>query len=324
MSKASALSLLSGVPAAEIQTQASLLTPDVKTHDKPDLKVTSADPPAAPNVDDKAEPKDELNSSRLAIFAKKEAAIQREREALKKEREDWEKGEKAKAAEIVAKGKQFDETFSKDKLAALKMLGYSDADIINMVTAVEEKKEIPSLPKEEIERIAEEKTKALREELAAEKKQLAQERDERLISNLKSSIKDTIKNKAEKYDYCNFEGEEAESQAYEFIVHELKETKGAHLLTVDEALEMTEEYYEMRDKARLEAVKKRAAANPSAPPAAPSATKDGQIPRSNIPVRPKTLTNNLTATTAATVAPQNESRSEKKERLAKLLLSMTS
>lgn len=305
MSKAQAMSLLTGIPAADVVTSPGLITPNVATGAE------------AAAVTETAKPV-ELESSRLAIFAKREAAIQRDREAFKKEREEWEKGEKAKAAAIVAKGQQFDEAFSKDKLSALKLLGYSDTDIINMLTGLgEEKEALPTLSADDARKVAQEEAQKVRDELKEKEEKGLAAQNERLIANLKTNIKDTIKAQAEKYEYCSVE-EDAEQQVFEIIVDELRETKGEHLLTVDEAFSIAEEYYEALDKHRGAIKKRQATITAQATPAA----KIEAARPTGAPTRPKTLTNNIAATTSGATVPANETRAEKKERLSKLLLSL--
>jgi hypothetical protein len=316
MSKATAMSLLSGIPVDQVTATQSLVTPEVDPGGK---KQDGQVVPQTGTEAVKPEPAkiDELESSRLAIYAKKEAALQIQREAFKKEKEEWEKNDKSRADAILAKGKQFDETFSKDKLGALRLLGYSDTDIINILSGMEEKKEAAAaLSAEDVERIAEEKAQKIRDEFKQKEEKTQAEQNDRLVSNLKTSIKETIKSQAEKYEYCSVE-EDAEAQAFEIIVEELKETSGQHLLSVAEALDIAEEYYEALDKHRGE-IKKR---QPAAAVAPPAPEKEATRP-TGAPTRVKTLTNNLSATTAAATVPQNETRSEKKERLAKLLLSL--
>ena len=71
-------------------------------------------------------------------MVKKEAALQKERETLKKEREAW-LAEKTEADQLRTRIKEFDETAKKDKMAALRMIGWSDEDIVNIIAASEQK-----------------------------------------------------------------------------------------------------------------------------------------------------------------------------------------
>ena len=64
-----------------------------------------------------APPKDELQSSRIAMLAKKEANIRRQAEEFKAQREAWLK-EKEEADRYRQKGREFDEMRAKDPIAA--------------------------------------------------------------------------------------------------------------------------------------------------------------------------------------------------------------
>lgn len=332
MSKASALAALKAVPITDIQsavhpqdpkmagTQPGLLTPNVPVGTVVNVPVDTITA---------AEPKDELQSSRLAIFAKKEAAIQKEREALKREREEWEKGDRAKSSEVLSKAKLFEETFSKDKLAAFRMLGYSDTDLINMMSGVEEGRAAGtgSLSQEEVRKLVKEETNRVRQEFEEKEKQKLSQNNEQMVRGLKSDIKDTIKEMSEKYEYCAFEGDDAQAKAYQIIVDNLEATKSdekpyGELLSIEQALDVAEEYYEKRAEA-MDALKKRQARGQAAQTEAPTSVKEGEPPKSNMSAaRPRTLTNSVAASTAASNTVQFETRQQKKERLAKYLSSL--
>lgn len=348
MSKASALAALKSNPVVDLQSavhpppgsQPGLLTPNVPTGGERQVQ-SPVEPVAGTGADPAAgaaggEPgKDDLQSSRLAIFAKKEAALQKEREALKKDREEWEKSEKAEASRIVGLEKQFKETFSKDKLAAFRLLGYTDTDLINMMTGVEENKAAGGggLSPDEVRAIIREETGKVRQEFEEKEKNQLSERNESMVKGLKADIKEMVKAQAEKYEYCAFEGNEANEKAYQIIHDHLKATVSddkpyGELLTIEAALDIAEEYFEKRDEA-MQVLKKRqakfggTAAAASGELGAPTSAKEGEPTRSNMPQpRGRTLTNSVTASAAAAAAPQNETREQKKERLSKYLLSL--
>ena len=345
MSKEAALAMLTGQPAQAASvipapgTQPGLLTPEVSASST----VTN---PEVVTVDPNA-PKDEITAGRLAIIAKREAQFHKDREAFKLEREQWSKTEKAQADEYIRRGKEFDELAAKDKVAALKKLGWSDTDIINAVAETGPREETPE---EVARRIAKEEVDQIRKEAQAERDKLVEERNQFLINRLKTDISSTIKSQAEKYEYTNLEGAAGERMVYSFIEENLKVNKDAQgnpeLLTVEQALQMAEEYYEERDKA-FDSLKKRrtrlkidpatgdvvtAAQTETTSPAGAQAARGaaaGTAPVSNVPSkRSPTLTNEVTATSSAMARSDMqrrfESEGEKKARLIEKLRKMGS
>lgn len=333
MSKATALAMLTGDPNAGAAAKPGLITPDVNpnTSGAPVSNgVAIADGVGVESVVPSSAPKDEVTASRLAIIAKREAAFQKQQEDFKREREEWTSKEKAEADAYRKRGKEFDDLFAKDKRAALKMIGLSDTDIINIMAGEEVTAETPEAA---ARRIAQEESQKLRDELAAEKESIKKEHNAFLIQRLKTDIESTIKTQADKYEYTAFEGAEGELQVYAFIEEDLKlnkDTPDYKMLTVEQALDLAEEYYEDRDKALEAASKKRkariaAAASPPAPgtstPAVQAArgASAGTAPASNAkPTRSPTLTNEVSATGAAIAnsrAVRRETEEQKKARI---------
>ena len=254
-------------------------------------------------------PKTELDSSRIALLAKKEAALQKEREAFKKEREEWLTKEKAEADKVLARAKEFNELSEKDKIAALKMIGWSETDIFNAMAGAE--KTEPTA--EEIAaQVADKKLQEYKEEQAKLAAEAEKSNNEKLISNLKSDIASGIKSQADKFEFCAFEGKAAEAQAYEFMVEILKES--GDLISVDEALEMTEALYEERAKA-LQKLKK-LQPKVEEQPVPPSQQGRSRAPISNVP-QPNTK---KVATIPPAPTDRRESRSEKRERLIQAIM----
>jgi hypothetical protein len=309
MGKAEALTMLTGEPSNA--TSGSLVTGEIPAVTADQLAETI--PSNTTEITPKIE-RDEMQSSRLAVFAKKEAQIQREREALKAEREAYLQ-EKAQADEYLRRGREFDEIAKQDKIKALRLIGWSDEDIINVIADVQTKQTDPI---EEARRVAAEEAKKLRDEIAQEKAQAEQTRNAQLISRLKSDISETIKQKADQYEFCAYEGVEAQEQVYEIILENLKLNN--ELLSVDEALEMAEEFYE--NKARgMQALKKLQAKQAAEQEAVtqPIATQTTRTTATQPQSKPKTLTNAATATTSG-IINRRETPSEKKERLIKALM----
>src|SRR5580658_1141547 len=73
-----------------------------------------------------------VDSRRLALFAKKEAQMQREREAFQKTQEEFKK-QREQVDVVQKRAKEFDDLRDKDPIAALKLLGFSEADIFNFM-----------------------------------------------------------------------------------------------------------------------------------------------------------------------------------------------
>ncbi len=269
---------------------------------------------------------DELQSSRLAILAKKEAKLQKEREAYQRQREEWMK-EKQQADEYLKRGREFDETRKSDPVAALKMIGFTDAEIMNYLAGQASKAD--PTPEDIARKAAQEEIQKLKEEQTEAQKKQETARNERLVQNLKGQISNAIKSEAEKFEYCAFEGPAAEDLAYEIIVETLKESD--ELITAEEALQLAEDYYEMRDKEMSRLRKRQAGLSAEAPAVeaapidaekeAPSSMKRGLPPKTNVapPARAKPLTNQVTANAPSVSAPRRETREEKKERLAEAL-----
>lgn len=312
MSKESAMKLASGGITPVAPTIAVVPPADPPAGDPP-----AADPGAPPAADDK-----------LSIFVKKEAQLFREKEAIKKEREEFQRKQKEyddKKAEydrVISLGGQYNELVKTDKVKALKLLGWTDADIINLMA------DKPAVdPVEEARRLVDEKTKELDAKWEAKEKTAQEEDDKKLINNFKADITKTIKDNAEKFEFCAYEGKEAELQAYHIIQENLK--VNGELLTIEEALTITEELYEERYK-KAQGLKKLKSAEASEVAAStePSTSAEvqrgalaGKPPVSNTPApKPRTLTNAVAPTTpAATPTGRRETHQEKKERLANII-----
>lgn len=309
MSKEAALTMLTGQPVTA-PVNPSLVTGEIPKVEASQTAEAPTIAETAPSETTSAEPTN-LDAGRLAIFTKKEAALRKEREEFKKERESY-LNEKKQVDEFLKRVSQFDEIAKSDKMAALKLIGWSDEDILNIIAQAEE---TPKDPIEEARKIAAEETKKLRDELAKEKADLETQKNQQVIAKLRTDIKDTIAANAEKYEIAAWRGAEAHEQVYEVIVENLKENN--ELLSVDEALAIVEEYYEEEAK-QIQALKKFQAQTQQAEPP----KLNGEAPKSNTPQpqsKPKTLTNAATATSTAAI-PRRETPAEKKERLVRALM----
>lgn len=258
----------------------------------------------------------QIDSRRLALFAKKEKAIQDEREKFKVEQEAFKKKESEYDA-VQKRVRDYEDLKAKDPIAALKLLGFTEADIFNYMSGTEKKE---PTAEEIATKAAAEATAKLRQELEEGKKKDIEERNAGLIAKLKTDISDTIKTKSADLKFCAFRGVEAEALAYRFIELNLEENK--IMISPEEALADAEEYYKNDFNELLEFNK------PPEPIKDPSKVEvKFEASRKPVPplgakeTPPKTLTNKMSATTAsmANTVQKTESKDEKRTRLARQL-----
>lgn len=297
MSHDSALALASGAPAVEATpTSAAEVAPPI------------------------------LQSTPFSHLAKKEAELVRQRTEFKREQETWGQ-ERSRLAEAKKQYDQYNEAKKTDPVAALKMLGFSETDIFNYMANAQP----PELSAEQkvvqaAEAAAEAKIKAF-EDGQIKKQQDAQiSQDRQLIQGFKTELAQTIEKNAEKYEYCAYYGPEAEALAYEITLAVVNDSKGADIITANEAVQMAEEYFEERDK-EMNKLKKRnptpAAPEPKAEPTRTRTVSAPQTAVSDIPkptiTKSRTLNNGISSTIASTRLARNETREQKRERLISAL-----
>jgi len=304
MSKESALRLATGNPTVTPNPSLVPSNPPAAAAAATTAEVV-AEPPAGATTTDKpvTQPKDD----KLSIIIKKEAEIFKAREAIKKQQADLATKEK-QYNEVIKRVQDFEDLAKKDKVSALKMLGWSDTDIVNIMNTE------PTKPTaEEIAaRIAEEKINSFKAEMTEKEKKAAAERDTQLVSNFKNELADTLKKDAEKYKFAAHRGKEAELQAMAIIEQNLKLTNGEELISIEEALQMTNDLF----KQDYESARKLFDEPAAAPVEPPRKEMTGKPPVSNIPApKPKTLTNAVSATATSTPITMNETRAQKRERL---------
>lgn len=301
MSKESALKLAGGSPIVVPTTTAPAAAP-VAT---PVVEATAGATPPAETKDD-----------RLSIIIKKEAKLFQEQEKIKKEREDWAK-KQIEYDTVINRAKKFDEIAGKDKIAALKSLGWSDTDIVNAMN----QEPTAANAVEEARRIAKEEADKIRAELSDKDKKSLAESNARLVTNFKKDLSDTLKKEADKFKFAAYEGKEAEIQAMKIIEENLRLTKGEELISIQEALEMTNDIY----KAKYEGAKGLFEPAPVAEPVVDTPARGsmaGKPPVSSTPQpKPRTLTNAVTPTAASanTTTTRTETPGEKRQRLADAL-----
>lgn len=249
-----------------------------------------------------------VDSDRFAKIAAREAKFVKERETFKSEQQKLYE-EKQALASVKTQLDEFEALRSKDPIAALKKLGFSETDVFNFISSKEE----PT-----IEQIATQRAEELmkqefekRDKVQAEKEAAAsKEREDRAINGFKETISSSIKKDAEKYEYCAYEGAEAEGIIYETVLEIIKEEPDIlpHK-AMQEAIELTEKYYEEKDL-EMAKLKKRQ------PKVEAPVVEEKKVVRTRTPdkVSAPTLTAKATATAASTI-PKGETSSQKRARL---------
>lgn len=245
-----------------------------------------------------------LDSDRFAHLAKKEAALQKQREELKAQQASM-AAEKAKYEEVGKKYGEFEKLKSTDPIAAMKLAGFSDTDIFNYYVKAQEDAKTKDTPEARAAAAAQVEIKKF-EEAQTKKEQMAKEaQDSATIKKFQGKIAQTIAGDKDKYEFCNHNGIMAEQLIFATVEEYLKET--GEVLTPQQAADMVEEHYEAQAKA-LDNLKKRQRGEPvQEPPPQPSTSKSQPS---------KTLTNKVTPTVASTIT-KKETPTEKRDRLIK-------
>lgn len=285
MSKESALNVATGTPAP-----VPAVTPPTPTVEPAGTNPITAEPKS-------------IDSERFARLAKKEQQLVKEREAFKKEQESH-KSERQKMLDIKKKIDDFEVMKQKDPVAALKQLGFTEADIVKFVEGNQPRE---LTVEEKAQKIAQEEVKKFKDEQSAKAQKDQEVRDTALIKQFKSNINKTIVTDKDKYEYCNYYGPQAEELIYSTVEQVLKDT--GEVISTTEAAGLVEDFYENQDKA-MNSLKKRT----------PKQDAKVETP-APIPAKSRTLTNKVAPTTASTTTTtKKESHSEKKERLVKEIL----
>ena len=305
MSKETALAMIPG-PAPQIPLTNTGGLSEGKT--SPDLAVGSIQQPSEKQV-----PK-ELDSSRFTVLAKKEAELVKQREEYKKEHEAFEK-EKETLRDIQNRIKSFQELKDSDSFAALKVLGLTDTEIMNLVATSQQDN---STPEEKARKAAQTEIDKFRQEQAKREAEQLAKRNEMLVNNFKQDITKVVTSDKSKYEYINHYGAVAEDLILETVKENVEKT--GELLTIKEAADMVEGYYEAEAEMLLQKEKLKAKLAALAPKEEPKAQ-----PTTETKVAPKpspTLSSKTVATTASTTIARKETIGEKKARLAQKLANL--
>lgn len=262
------------------------------------------------------------DAARFAALARKEAQIVRDRETFKKEQAAHVE-EKARVQAVLKKAQEFEDLRKTDRIGALKAIGLTDNDIFELLADQEPPKQ--ATPEERAAKAAETaveaKIKAFQDGEKKKQEQAEQDRDKKIVANFKSEMGNFIEKNKDTYEFCAFHGDAAQEMAYEIVVEGLRSSNGEELIDMKEAIEMVEQYYEEQDEA-MSALKKRQAKNAPAPepvnagPVRSRTVTPGDPNYRQAPTiqRTRTLSNDARPNAAA-VAPKNETRDQKRERL---------
>lgn len=265
----------------------------------PTPEPTATATPTPPNADDK-----------LQALIAKETKLQKEREQLKLEREQLNQ-EREKIKPITEKWQQFEDLKSKDKIEALKLVGFTEEDIVNYIANKPEP--VEPTPAEIAAKAAQDEVEKLRKEMTEKETKAQKERDEKNINAFKEGIGQTIKKDAEKFEFLNHHGSDAQELVYETILEFMKEDQ--ELLPMDamkKALDSVEAFYGEQAE-QLLSLKK----------LAPKLQKTEPVPEKTEPVK-KTVVETKPVIPARpnptpVKPPQGETREQKRARLENML-----
>jgi hypothetical protein len=244
----------------------------------------------APGATQEATPESQANAARFAVLAKKERALRAQQESLK-----------AQMAEIQRKAAEV-EAFEKSKLTAkqnplevLKNLGLSYDELTQFV--INGEKATPELAvravKDELEAFKAEQAEARRRAEEAEKVRLEQERSA-VLDRFRQEVAQYVTDNREKYELLNLYGQEG--LVSEVIQQHFEQTQ--RIMSNEEAADRAEKYLE-------ELVQKAQATKKFGSKAVPQ--PQGEVAPANVSAQPRTLTNEMSASTPSLVnSPQTE------------------
>lgn len=259
---------------------------------------------------DTVEPEN-LESTRFSAIAKREAKLVKERQEYLAEKAKTEALQKELDAKIQP-FRQFEELISKDKLAALKSLGFTDTDIFNLLSNLDAKEPTAA---EIAEKAAKAQIDAYKKEQSEKEEKARVENDQRLIQRFKGNIAEIRMKEAEKFPHCAFRGELADAQVFQVVTQVLKDTK--EMLTLPEAMQIVEDYYredfeELGIKFKPKPVEIPGDGNP--PGVSQAEVKVMPSPTPAPHSQPASLTSKARATSAA-IVNRIENREQKRARL---------
>lgn len=296
------------------ETAMALVAPKTETPATPLTQGLAPVDPAAAPVTPPAEPE----SARFAHFAKREAKLVKDRQELAAEKE--------RARAEIDKFKRFDELKTQNKVEALKLIGFTDTDILNLFADTD--KPEPTDAEKAIEaakQVARDEIKTAEDKRVERETKERAQRDNEQIAGFKSDIGKTVEADTVKFKHCAFHGESAQELIYQVVLATLKDTQGKELLTADEAAVKVEEYYREQFKLAQESLKEEAetAQEDAVSKDERTRTVTPGFPAQEQPkpaiTKTRTLSNAATSTSTAALQRRVETREQKRERLMEAL-----
>lgn len=290
---------------AQLSTLVGVSQPSVALAPAPTNTPTIAQEP----VSIPAPAQTDSSSSRINQLLKKESELQRQRELTKQERATL-ASEKAQWSDLQKTLSEFKEMKSKDPVAALKLAGFSEADLIAFANSAADN----STPEQKAARAAQAEIQKFKDEQADTAKKATDTRNGQVLQQFRQDIAKTINTNAEKYEYCNYNGPLAAELIYDTVAAVLADS--GEVISIAEAADLVETYYEDTDKA-MASLKKRNPSKLVAPITEPTLAVE--------PPRRGSTANTLSSKTIATSAPlasavpKKETSTEKRERLIRKL-----
>lgn len=247
------------------------------------------------------------DAARFEQLAKKEAAIVKEREAIKREREEFEAKVQAKKDRLEML-EAFESKRGSNPVDAIKSLGFTDTEVYNFLASKDAEKNDPV---NQAKLAAQAEIAVFKEQQTAEQKRAQAEQNKTIINQFKQNISKEVKSDPEKYEYINHEGASAEALIYS-TVEKVLELEG-EMISIKEAMDLVENYYEEKDKA-MSAIKKRTPKEA----VADAKEKIADLKETQSKQQTKTLSNKI-ASQVSTTSKKQESASEKRTRLMNIL-----
>lgn len=237
----------------------------------PPATVEATPAPEAPKETPKPAEDDKARFERLA---KHEAKVQADRAALKAEQEASQKQIKA-AQDVYKQYSDFEAARKNDPIKALKMLGITEAELVNFLAAEE------LSPEAKAEKAVDAKIKEYEAKVQAEKDaqtkaqtEAQTQAEQKAVSDFQGQVSTLVKSNKDKFEYCNWYGKEAEDLIWETVVeyHKLD----GELLNAQEAAELVENFYEESDQYMAATIKKRSGIQKPQAPAKEAVVPDNE------------------------------------------------
>lgn len=284
---------------------AAPVTPEVNISPVTGIVPENVAEAANPSVENGGAIPQPMVSTQMSHLAKKEAKLLAEREAFKKEQEEFQ-SIKTRAQEFYDKAKAFEEGRAKDPIKALRDLGFTEKEIVDYLSQEE-------APKPSTEEIVQAELKKFKDEEAKKVTDAQKAKDEQLVTQFKSQLSAVVAANPEKFELCAHYGSIAEEIMFGVALEEAKDGKTPDAQSIAEDVE---EYYLNQYKA-MGSLKKLTPKQEVAQITPPPERSRVVHPRQDI-VKPKatTLTNKIAATSAAVAAQKrHETYQEKRARI---------